>query len=171
MSWLQKLLPRASAPKAQRAGARRPVGQVPGCDAVLYSPSSSATTSARSATTTAQVSARERLESCSTKGGIELGAELVPVDALKFKDSKRYKDRLIAAQKETGETDALMVMQGSIKGLPVVVAPFEFKFMGGSMGSVVGERFMGGVHVASRTGSLGCFAQPAARACRKAFSR
>ena len=78
----------------------------------------------------------------------EIGANIHPIDALNFKDSKSYKDRLKAAQKEVGETDALIVMQGSILEVPVVVAAFEFKFMGGSMGSVVGERFVYGVEMA-----------------------
>ena len=73
--------------------------------------------------------------------------EVLPVDTLKFKDSKRYTDRLTEAQRDTGETDALVVMQGSVKAVPLVVAAFEFKFMGGSMGSVVGERFVRGVQV------------------------
>lgn len=78
----------------------------------------------------------------------ELGASVQPVDALKFKDSKTYADRIKAAQKDVGETDALVVMQGSIMQIPAVVAAFEFKFMGGSMGSVVGERFVAGVEAA-----------------------
>jgi acetyl-CoA carboxylase carboxyl transferase subunit beta len=72
----------------------------------------------------------------------------VPVDSLKFKDQKKYPERLMAALDETGETDALIVLQGSIKGVPLVLACFEFDFMGGSMGSVVGERFVRGVRVA-----------------------
>lgn len=78
----------------------------------------------------------------------EIGANIQPVDALKFKDSKSYADRIKAAQKDVGETDALVVMQGSIMQVPVVAAAFEFKFMGGSMGSVVGERFVAGVETA-----------------------
>ncbi len=78
----------------------------------------------------------------------EIGANIQPVDALKFKDSRTYADRIRVAQKEVGETDALVVMQGSILQVPVVVAAFEFKFMGGSMGSVVGERFVEGVEAA-----------------------
>ena len=74
----------------------------------------------------------------------------MPVDSLKFKDSKKYPERLAAALEETGETDALVVMQGSIKSVPLVLAAFEFDFMGGSMGSVVGERFVRGVRVALR---------------------
>lgn len=72
----------------------------------------------------------------------EIGANLVPFDKLKFKDTKKYKDRLLQAQKNTGEKDALIALKGSVKGVPVVVAAFDFRFMGGSMGSVVGERFL-----------------------------
>ena len=75
-----------------------------------------------------------------------MGADLEPKDILKFKDLKRYRDRLQAAQKETGENDALVVMQGELKGLKVVVAAFEFGFIGGSMGAVVGEKFVQGVN-------------------------
>jgi acetyl-CoA carboxylase carboxyl transferase subunit beta len=73
--------------------------------------------------------------------GKEIGKNIEPVDALKFKDSKKYRDRLNAAQKATGETDALIAMRGTLRGLPVVALAFEFRFMGGSMGAVVGERF------------------------------
>jgi acetyl-CoA carboxylase carboxyl transferase subunit beta len=79
---------------------------------------------------------------------VEIGANVEPIDPLKFKDSKSYADRIKAAQKEGGEKDALIVMQGKIHGLPVVAAAFEFKFMGGSMGAVVGERFVRGVDAA-----------------------
>ncbi len=72
----------------------------------------------------------------------EIGANLVPFDKYKFKDSKKYKDRLLQAQKNTGEKDALIVLKGKVKGVPVVAAAFDFRFMGGSMGSVVGERFL-----------------------------
>jgi acetyl-CoA carboxylase carboxyl transferase subunit beta len=88
----------------------------------------------------------------------EIGAEIEPIDALKFRDSKRYKDRIVAAQKSTGEKDALVVMQGRLQGLPIVAAAFEFGFMGGSMGSVVGERFVRGADVALEQGwPLVCF--------------
>jgi acetyl-CoA carboxylase carboxyl transferase subunit beta len=88
----------------------------------------------------------------------ELGAEMESADPLKFKDLKKYKDRLVAAQKQTGEKDALVVMRGRLKGAPIVVAAFEFDFMGGSMGSVVGERFVRGVEAALDQGSpLVCF--------------
>jgi acetyl-CoA carboxylase carboxyl transferase subunit beta len=96
----------------------------------------------------ARVGARWRLERfLDEEGRVEIGENLQPVDVLKFKDIKKYKDRIIQAQKATAENDALIVMQGSVKGVPVVAAAFEFKFMGGSMGSVVGERFVRAVNV------------------------
>ncbi|HEY0563858.1 MAG TPA: acetyl-CoA carboxylase, carboxyltransferase subunit beta [Methylophilus sp.] len=96
-----------------------------------------------------RIGARARLSALlDPENRAEIGAEVSPVDALKFKDSKSYADRMKAAQKEVGEKDALIVMQGTIQGLPVVAAVFEFKFMGGSMGAVVGERFVRGVQAA-----------------------
>jgi len=96
----------------------------------------------------ARVGARWRLEKFLDEDGrSEIGENLKPVDALKFKDLKKYKDRIIQAQKATGENDALIAMKGTVKGVPVVAAAFEFKFMGGSMGSVVGERFVRSVNV------------------------
>jgi len=96
----------------------------------------------------ARVGARWRLERFLDEDGrSEIGENLKPVDALKFKDLKKYKDRITQAQKATGENDALIAMKGSVKGVPVVVAAFEFKFMGGSMGSVVGERFVRAVNI------------------------
>ena len=88
-----------------------------------------------------RMSARNRLHSLLDEGSlVELGSELEPKDVLKFRDSKKYKDRLASAQKETGEKDALVVMKGTLYAMPVVAAAFEFSFMGGSMGSVVGEK-------------------------------
>jgi acetyl-CoA carboxylase carboxyl transferase subunit beta len=93
--------------------------------------------------------ARARLDALlDSDGRFEIGADVLPVDSLKFKDSRRYPERLSEAQEQTGETDALVTMQGSIKSIGVVCAAFEFEFMGGSMGSVVGERFVRGVRVA-----------------------
>jgi acetyl-CoA carboxylase carboxyl transferase subunit beta len=90
-----------------------------------------------------RIGARLRLEMFLDKDSAqELDANLEPVDVLKFKDSKKYRDRLSSAQKITGEKDALLSMQGTLLGLPVVAVAFEFKFMGGSMGAVVGERFV-----------------------------
>ncbi len=90
-----------------------------------------------------RISARKRLEKFLDPDNCkELVADLKPVDALKFRDSKKYKDRLAAAQKQTGENDALIVMAGELLEIPVVCAAFEFNFMGGSMASVVGEKFV-----------------------------
>jgi acetyl-CoA carboxylase carboxyl transferase subunit beta len=106
-----------------------------------------------------RVSGRWRLEHfLDEEGRIELGENLKPVDALKFKDLKKYKDRLIQAQKATDESDAMVVMQGHLKSLPVVTAAFEFRFMGGSMGAVVGERFVRAVKMAGeKRAPLICF--------------
>lgn len=96
-----------------------------------------------------RIGARARLvQLLDVEGQIEIGAGIQPIDPLKFKDSKSYADRIKESQKSVNEKDALIVMQGSIKAIPVVVAVFEFKFMGGSMGSVVGERFARGVQKA-----------------------
>jgi acetyl-CoA carboxylase carboxyl transferase subunit beta len=95
-----------------------------------------------------RISARRRIDVLlDSEGRNEIGVEVTPQDPLKFKDSKRYIDRLTQANESTNEDDALVVMQGSIKTIPVVVAVFEFGFMGGSMGSVVGERFIRAVQV------------------------
>ena len=92
-----------------------------------------------------RLSARRRLQKfLDADSGRELAAGVSPLDFLKFKDSKRYRDRITAAQKATGETDALIVMEGRVEGVPLVACAFEFQFMGGSMGSVVGERFVRG---------------------------
>ncbi|TDY00038.1 acetyl-CoA carboxylase, carboxyltransferase subunit beta [Thiohalophilus thiocyanatoxydans] len=94
-----------------------------------------------------RIGARQRLEQfLDAEGREEIAANLKPVDALKFRDIKKYKDRLTQAQRATSEHDALVVMQGTLKSMPLVAAAFEFKFMGGSMGSVVGERFVRAVN-------------------------
>jgi acetyl-CoA carboxylase carboxyl transferase subunit beta len=96
-----------------------------------------------------RISARDRISFLlDAENQVEIGANVAPVDSLKFKDSKRYLDRMKDAQKSVKELDALIVVQGEILALPVVVAAFEFRFMGGSMGSVVGERFVRGVNAA-----------------------
>ncbi|HAZ99541.1 MAG TPA: acetyl-CoA carboxylase carboxyl transferase subunit beta, partial [Halomonas sp.] len=93
------------------------------------------------------------------QGREEIAAEIEPNDRLKFRDSKKYKDRLTAAQKETGEKDALVAMRGELDGLPVVAVAFEFTFMGGSMGAVVGEKFVRAATIALEEGiPLVCFA-------------
>ncbi|MBU3723886.1 MAG: acetyl-CoA carboxylase carboxyltransferase subunit beta [Burkholderiaceae bacterium] len=152
MSWIDKILP----PKIQRTeGPRRSVPEglwlkCPACESVLY----------RTDLETNQqvcpkcdhhlrIRARERLDKLLDAGGrYEIGQEVLPVDSLKFKDSRKYPERLSEAMEQTGETDALIALGGSIKSVPVVVACFEFEFMGGSMGSVVGERFVRAVEAA-----------------------
>lgn len=150
MSWLQKLLP----PKINRpVGASKknvPEGlwsKCPSCESVLYrSDLESNSEVCPKCAYHNRISARARLDLLlDAEGRFEIGAEVQPIDPLKFKDSRRYADRLKASQSDVGETDALIVMQGSIKTVPAVIASFEFKFMGGSMGSVVGERFVRGV--------------------------
>lgn len=96
-----------------------------------------------------RIGARARLaQLLDAEGQLEVGASVQPIDPLKFKDSKSYADRIKESQKAVNEKDALIVMEGNIKAIPTVVAVFEFKFMGGSMGSVVGERFARGVQKA-----------------------
>ena len=151
MSWLQKLLP----PRIKREGAPRksvPEGlwsKCESCEAVLYRADLEKNLYVcPKCSHHNRISARERLNLVlDLEGRYEIGAEVVPVDTLKFKDSRRYTERLVEARKETFEEDALVVMQGSIKALPIVAAAFEFRFLGGSMGSVVGERFVRGVRV------------------------
>ena len=106
-----------------------------------------------------RIDARTRLDMFLDENGrVEIGSEIRPVDVLKFRDLKKYKDRLIQAQKATEESDALVVMQGKVKNVPLVAAAFEFKFMGGSMGSVVGERFVRAVNTAmERNVPMICF--------------
>lgn len=95
-----------------------------------------------------RIGARKRLEHFLDKdSGSEIGANITPEDFLKFKDQKRYKDRLIQAQKTTGETDALIVMKGEVNSIPLVACAFDFRFIGGTMGSVVGERFFQAANV------------------------
>jgi acetyl-CoA carboxylase carboxyl transferase subunit beta len=105
------------------------------------------------------IGARQRLEQfLDTDSGSEIGAALDPVDVLRFRDSKKYKDRIAAAQKQTGERDALVAMAGKLKERPIVVCAFEFAYMGGSMGSVVGERFArAGEHALDQHCPLVCF--------------
>src|SRR5688572_7230384 len=96
-----------------------------------------------------RISARKRLSYfLDPKGMVEIGAEVGPVDRLKFKDLKRYKDRLAAAQSDTGEKEALVAVRGTLCGLNVIAAAFEYGFIGGSMGAAVGERFVRAVNVA-----------------------
>jgi acetyl-CoA carboxylase carboxyl transferase subunit beta len=106
-----------------------------------------------------RIGARERLmQFLDPESATEIGAEIAPEDPLRFRDTKRYRDRLAAAQKAVGERDALVVMSGTLEGMDVVTGAFEFSFMGGSMGSVVGERFVRGVeHAIAQRAPLVCF--------------
>jgi acetyl-CoA carboxylase carboxyl transferase subunit beta len=153
MSWLEKLLP----PKMQQTdpSERRTVPEglwvkCPSCETVLYKTDLEQNLSVcPTCNHHHRISARARLDAfLDAQGRYELGQEVLPVDALRFKDSKKYPDRLKAALENTGETDALVVMGGALHSIPVVAACFEFDFMGGSMGSVVGERFVRGVEAA-----------------------
>jgi len=153
MSWLQKLLPPRikSTPGAKKQAV--PEGlwvKCPACEAVLYRTDLEKNLHVcPKCNHHARVNARERIEQLlDPEGRFEIGSDVVPIDSLKFKDSRKYTERLAAALEETGETDALVVMQGSVRSVPLVLAAFEFEFMGGSMGSVVGERFVRGVRVA-----------------------
>jgi len=152
MSWLQKLLP----PKIKRSeGGRKSIpeglwAKCPACEAVLYSTDLESNQNVcPKCAHHLRLRARVRLDALlDPEGRFEIGSEVMPMDPLKFKDSKRYVDRLVAASEDTGEADAMVVMQGAIKTVPVVVACFEFEFLGGSMGAVVGERFVRGVKAA-----------------------
>ena len=148
MSWLKKLLP----PKIKREAPSKksiPEGlwsKCVSCEAVLYRSNLGVCPKCGHHQ---RIRARARLDMLlDPEGRFEVGAEVVPVDPLKFKDSRRYPDRLSAAADDTSEADAMVVMQGAIKTSPVVIACFEFDFLGGSMGSVVGERFVRGVQLA-----------------------
>jgi acetyl-CoA carboxylase carboxyl transferase subunit beta len=152
MSWLDKILP-PKIKKDENGKSAVPEGlwqKCPACAATLY-----ATDLQKNQQVCPKcghhhpVSARERLDLLLDESDrSEIGAHIKPVDILKFRDSKKYTDRLSAARKLTDEDDALVVMRGTINGVPAVVAAFEFRFIGGSMGSVVGERFVQGVREA-----------------------
>jgi acetyl-CoA carboxylase carboxyl transferase subunit beta len=154
VSWFQKLLP----PKIKRTAAGTskktvPEGlwsKCPSCEAVLYRADleNNMEVCPKCAHHN-RICARKRLDLLlDPEGRHEIGAEVLPLDSLKFKDSKRYIERLTDAARESSETDALVVMEGSVLGVPLMAAVFEFKFMGGSMGAVVGERFVRGVEAA-----------------------
>ncbi len=153
MSWLDKLLP----PKIQQTdpSERRTVPEglwikCPSCETVLYKTDLEQNINVcPKCSHHHRVGARARLDAfLDAEGRYEIGQEVLPVDPLKFRDSKKYPERLKAALESTGETDALIVVGGAVMTVPLVVVCFEFDFMGGSMGSVVGERFVRGVETA-----------------------
>lgn len=143
MSWLEKIVPKINSARRREI----PEGiwsKCTSCDAILYTADlDSSMGVCPKCDHHMRINARKRLDLFLDSGDRkELGADLEPQDVLGFKDSKKYKDRITQAQKETNEKDALVVMRGSVKGVPVVACAFEFNFMGGSMASVVGARFV-----------------------------
>ena len=146
MSWIEKILPKAKSTQKRNI----PEGvwsKCTSCNAVLYKAELDRLLSVcPKCDHHMRISARKRIDCFLDQDNrAELGEEFEAQDILKFKDSKRYKDRLTAAQKNTGEKDALVVMKGELNGMPIVAAAFEFAFLGGSMASVVGARFVRGV--------------------------
>jgi acetyl-CoA carboxylase carboxyl transferase subunit beta len=163
MSWFEKLIP--SSIRTDGASKRAvPEGlwaKCPGCHAVLYRAELERNLEVcPKCGHHNRLTARRRLDAfLDPEPREEIAGDLESIDPLKFKDLKKYKDRLAQAQKQTGETEALVVMRGRLKGLDLIVAAFEFQFMGGSMGSVVGERFVRGIDAALKQGSaFVCFA-------------
>lgn len=161
MSWLEKILP-----KNKNIGVRRhniPEGvwtKCANCEQVLYRAELDRNLEVcPKCDHHMRIGSRSRLDKFLDQDGrVELGAELEPQDVLKFKDSKKYKDRISAAQKSSNETDAMVVMTGTLKGLPVAACAFEFSFMGGSMASVVGARFIKAVDACiAENRALVCF--------------
>ena len=144
MSWFEKLMPsRISTEKRTKSVPEGVWIKCGACDAQLYRNELERNLHVcPKCNFHMRIGARKRLDSfLDPNSQQELAAKLEPEDPLKFRDSKRYRDRLVQAQKKTGEKDALVAATGTLFGRPVVVCAFEFSFMGGSMGSVVGERF------------------------------
>jgi acetyl-CoA carboxylase carboxyl transferase subunit beta len=146
MSWFEKLMPSRirTESRDKRTVPEGLWSKCPACDAVLYRAELERNQDVcPKCDQHMRIGARRRLDLfLDPEPREEIGAEVLPSDPLKFRDSKKYIDRLKAAQKATGETDALVAMRGQVEGIPLVAAAFEFGFMGGSMGSVVGERFV-----------------------------
>jgi acetyl-CoA carboxylase carboxyl transferase subunit beta len=163
MSWFEKIMPS----RIRTEGKRKrgvPEGlwtKCADCGAVLYRPELERNLEVcPKCGKHMRIAGRARLEAFLDPGtGVEIGESLEPRDHLKFRDSRKYKDRLVQATKETGEREALVVLKGQLNGYPLVSCAFEFQFMGGSMGSVVGERFVRGVEVClAESLPLVCFA-------------
>ncbi|ANS86035.1 acetyl-CoA carboxylase, carboxyltransferase subunit beta [Vibrio scophthalmi] len=161
MSWLEKILEKSNIVSSRKASIPEGVWtKCTSCEQVLYHAELERNLEVcPKCDHHMRMKARRRLETFLDENNrVELANELEPQDKLKFKDSKRYKDRLSAAQKASGEKDALVVMQGEVIGVPVVACAFEFSFMGGSMGSVVGARFVRAVEAAMENNcGLVCF--------------
>lgn len=155
-NWLvDKLIPSIMRSESKKSSV--PEGlwhKCPSCEAVLYRPELEKNLDVcPKCGHHMRIKARKRLDIfLDAEGREEIAKDLEPVDRLKFKDSKKYKDRLAAAQKETGENDALVAMSGTLLNNPIVACAFEFSFMGGSMGSVVGEKFVQAANVAIEKG-------------------
>ena len=160
MSWFERIVPRI---KTERRTRSLPEGlwtKCPACDAVLYKAEIERNLYVcLKCSHHMRINGRERIMKFLDPGSTtEIAAKVEPEDPLKFKDSKRYKDRLVQAQKQTGERDAIIVMAGKLEGLGVVACAFEFRFLGGSMGSVVGEKFVRAVeHCLEHRMPLVCF--------------
>ncbi len=152
MSWFEKLMPSRilTDGSSKRTVPEGLWDKCPGCSAVLYRAEMERNLDVcPKCSHHNRIGARRRLDTFLDPDSMEeIGAELSPTDPLKFKDTKKYKERISQAQKQTGEKDAMIVMRGKLKGQDLVTAAFEFSFMGGSMGSVVGEKFVRGADVA-----------------------
>ena len=159
MSWIEKILPRTQSSIKSNV----PEGiwtKCGSCNAVLYKTELEKQLEVcPKCDHHMRITARARINAfLDTKDRVEIAADLEPQDILKFKDSKKYKDRITAAQRATNEKDALVVMQGKLNGMPIVVASFEFAFMGGSMASVVGAKFVAAVNACLENNTpLVCF--------------
>jgi len=150
MSWFEKLIPSTIRTEGSNKKGAVPEGlwnKCPSCNAILYNIELERNFSVcPKCDHHMRISARTRLNMFLDEGGHEeIGKNVKPVDPLKFKDSKKYKDRITQAQKQSKENDALVVIKGQLKGQDIVAAAFDFSFMGGSMGSVVGEKFVRGI--------------------------
>lgn len=153
MSWIEKILPPRINKRNEAANKRVPEGvwaKCPSCEAVLYREDLKATLNVcPRCSHHMRIGARDRIDALlDAEGRVEIGQNIRPMDPLKFRDSRKYPDRVSEASKNTGESEALVTMRGCIMSVPVVMSCFEFEFMGGSMGSVVGERFVRGVQAA-----------------------
>ena len=145
MTWFEKIIP--SRIKTERRTRSVPEGlwmKCPACDSVLYRPEVERNLQVcPKCAHHMRIGARERLtQFLDPDSAVEIGADVAPEDPLRFRDTKRYRDRLAAAQKAVGERDAIVVMSGTLEGIEIVAGAFEFSFMGGSMGAIVGERFV-----------------------------